>query len=83
MKLTRKHRQLIASGCAVILILLGLSQALFNFRIDQQISDDITFVLFVLAGSVLLGGRGKKKKDDEKKENEAGGEIEEKNGPDN
>jgi hypothetical protein len=81
MKLTQKQRHLIAFSAGIILILLGLVQAIFNIKIDTQVSDNISLVLVIIAAGVLFGGKGKKKKDEEeeaKKEDEVKSEIEEK-----
>ncbi len=63
MKLERKHRQLIVLGIGVVIIIFGLLQALLKFKVDQKITDEVTFVLMIIAAALLFT-KDKKKSDD-------------------
>lgn len=60
MKLQQKHRQMIALGCGVVLILLGLVQGVFNVNISKNVSETINFILIITAALMILSGRNKK-----------------------
>lgn len=60
MELKHKHRQLIALGIGLLFIIFGLFQAVFGLKVDKKISDEVSFVLFLVAGYLLLSGRNKK-----------------------
>lgn len=54
MKLKRKHRQLIVLGIGIVIIIFGLIQALFKLEISSKITDEVTFVLMVIAAALLF-----------------------------
>lgn len=62
-KLERKHRQRIVLGIGIIIILFGLLQALFRFEIDRKITDQVTFVLMIIAAALLFTKDRKKSED--------------------
>jgi hypothetical protein len=67
MELKHKHRQWIALGIGLLFILFGLLQALFGLKIEKRISDEVSFVLMIVAISFLLGGRKKNTKETQTK----------------
>lgn len=60
-----KHRIKIVAAIGILFIALGLGQAIFHFEVDKKIMDNVTFVLFLHAFAILLGGRKNKKQAEE------------------
>lgn len=60
MKLQHKQKQLIALAIGLVIVVFGLLQALFKFKIDAKVTDEITMVLFVLAFALLFSGRSRR-----------------------
>ncbi len=54
MKLERKHKQLIVLGIGLLIMLFGLAQVVFKFEVDRKITDEVTFVLMIIAAFLLF-----------------------------
>ena len=64
MKLQRRHRQLIVLAIGIIIIIFGLLQAVLKLEIDRKITDEVTFVLMIIAVALLFTKDKKKSEDD-------------------
>ncbi len=63
MRLTRKQKRQIVVGIAIVLILYGILDKLFQFNIDKKVIDNVSLVLMVLAFGLLFSRSNDKKED--------------------
>lgn len=59
-KISQKARTIIVLSIGVIFILFGVSQAIFDYEVDKDIVDTLSFVLMATALVVFMYGRGRK-----------------------
>lgn len=75
MKIQRKHRQLIVLGIAVVIIALGLVQALFKIELDRKTTEQVTFVLMIIAAALIFTKDKKKSPEENISEEEKGNDM--------
>lgn len=56
MKFERKHRNIIIIAIAVFFILYGLLNMVFNFNIDKELEDKVSWILTIIAVALLFSG---------------------------
>ena len=56
MKFERKHRNIILIAIAVFFILYGLLDMTFNFNINEELEDKVSWILTIIAVALLFSG---------------------------
>ena len=56
MKFERKHRNIIIIAIAVFFILYGLLDMTFNFNINKELEDNVSWILTIVAVALLFSG---------------------------
>ncbi len=56
MKFERKHRNIIIIAIAVFFILYGLLDMVFNFNINKELEDKVSWILTIIAVALLFSG---------------------------
>ena len=56
MKFERKHRNIILICIAVFFILYGLLDMVFNFNINKELEDQVSWILTIIAVVLLFSG---------------------------
>ncbi len=56
MKFERKHRNIIIIAIATFFILYGLLDMTFDFNIDKELEDKVSWILTIIAVALLFSG---------------------------
>lgn len=60
MKWDRRSRLMAVGAIGMLLILFGVVQAIFKFKINEKLINEITLFLMIIAFGFYFGGRKKK-----------------------
>lgn len=59
-------RRMIVMGIAIVLILMGAVQGIFKIKMNQEVLNQVSFVLMMIAAAVLFSGRNAAKTNETK-----------------